>query len=216
MQKAPPRHPVVHHAIRLFLWPILRSYFRMRAVGRERVPRRGPFLLAANHVTMLDWAFVSLFLSRQVRFVVDRTYYDHPVLGIGLRIDGAVPVRLRPPDLQAIRTARAVLRAGDALAVFPEGRISLTGRPQRPQPGIIALASATRTPIVPVALRGAFDAFPRWSRFPRPGRVTVVFGRPLDPPPARLDREGQQAHAERLMGHIGALLDGVEQPETPW
>ena len=212
---APAKHPVLHHLARFVLRPMFRAYFRMRGEGLGNLPRRGPFLLAPNHVSMLDWAFVSYFLPRLIRFVVDHTFYDLPVLGFGLRVNGAIPIRTGRPDARAMRIAHAVLAAGEPLIVFPEGAISRTGRPQRAQPGVISLAAATGTPIVPVAVRGAFEAFPRSRRVPRPGRVSVTFGRPLPPPPASGDRHERQAQADRLMAHIADLLDRRE-PTSPW
>ena len=212
----PPRTPAIHHAVRCFFRPLFRAYFGMRGEGREHVPPYGPFVIALNHVSMLDWAFVSYFLHWQVRFLVDRTYWDHPQLGTWLRFNGAVPVRAGRPDPQAIRLACAVLAGGEPLIVFPEGRISRTGRPQHAQPGIVHIAAAAQAPIVPVAIRGAFEAFPRWQRLPRPGRVTVAFGRPLPPPPGATGRGAQQAQADGLMAHITALVDGREPEAPPW
>jgi len=212
----PPRTPVVHHAVRWLFRPLFRLYFGMRGHGVEHVPPYGPFVIAPNHVSMLDWAFVCYFLRWQVRFLVDRTYWDHPHVGTWLRFNGAVPVRAGRPDPQAIRLAHAVLASGEPLIVFPEGQISRTGRPQRAHPGVVSLATAMQVPIVPVAIRGAFEAFPRWRRLPRPGRVTVAFGRPLPPPPGVTDRRAQQALADGLMAHIAAMLDGREPESSPW
>jgi 1-acyl-sn-glycerol-3-phosphate acyltransferase len=211
----PPRTPAIHHAIRWLFRPLFRAYFGMRGEGREHVPPYGPFVIAPNHVSMLDWAFVSYFLPWQVRFMVDRTYWDHPRLGAWLRFNGAVPVRVGRPDPGAMRVAAAVLAGGEPLIVFPEGRISRSGRPQPAQTGIVRIAAAARVPIVPVAIRGAFEAFPRSRRLPRPGRVSVAFGRALPPPPA-IDRAGHQTQTERLMEHIAALLDGREPETVPW
>jgi 1-acyl-sn-glycerol-3-phosphate acyltransferase len=205
---------VLHHVSRHLLRPLFRMYFGMRDEGLEHLPPRGPYLLAPNHVSMLDWAFLSYFLPRLTRFVVHREYYDRPVMGFGLRVNGAIPVRTGQADLGAMRAARAVLAAGEPLILFAEGGISRTGRPGRAQPGIIALAAAARVPIVPVAIRGAFEAFPRERRVPRRGRVTVAFGAALPPPP--VDRRRQQALADHLMAHIGALLDGAPQPAPAW
>jgi 1-acyl-sn-glycerol-3-phosphate acyltransferase len=210
------KHPLVHHVARFFLDPVFRFYFRTRAEGLEQMPREGAFLLAPNHVSMLDWAFISYTLPRLVRFVVHREYYDHPLLGLGLRVNGAVPVRTDRADVRAFRTASAVLASGEPLILFPEGRISLDGRPQGAHPGIITLAAMTGTPIVPIAIRGAFEAFPRWRRIPRPGRVTVVFGSPLRPPPKVADRGEQQQLAARLMERIAALLDGERPSDELW
>jgi 1-acyl-sn-glycerol-3-phosphate acyltransferase len=211
----PARTPAIHHALRLLLRPVFRAYFGMRGEGVQHLPPHGPFLIAPNHVSMLDWAFISYFLPWQVRFVVHREYWDHAVLGRTLRWNGAVPIRTNGPDPLAIRLAHAVLASGEPLIIFPEGGISRTGRPQRAQPGVVSIASASRVPIVPVAIRGAFDAFPRWRRYPRPGRVTLVFGRPLAPPPEVAGRGAQQAQADALMAHITALLDGREA-RAPW
>lgn len=210
----PPQHPALHHLSRFLLRPLFTAYFGLRREGFEHLPP-GASLVAPNHVSMLDWAFLLHCFPRLIRFVVHREYYDHRLLGVGLRINGAVPVRTDRPDLGAMRAARAVLAAGEPLILFPEGGISLTGRPGRAQPGIISLAMATRTPIVPVAIRGAHEAFPRAARLPRPGRVTVVFGTPL-PAPESADRTVQQQLADRLMAHITALLDGTPQPSPPW
>jgi 1-acyl-sn-glycerol-3-phosphate acyltransferase len=185
----------------------------LRSVGLERLSWDRPFILAPNHVSMFDWGFISYFLPQQVRFVVDRTFYDHPLMGVGLRVNGAIPVSVGRPDLASQRALRAVLAAGEPLILFPEGRISTDGRPGRAHPGVVSLAAATGTPIVPVAVRGAFAAFPRWARLPRPRPVTVVFGAPLPPPPPA-GRAGQQRQVDALMARITALLDG-DAPEEP-
>jgi 1-acyl-sn-glycerol-3-phosphate acyltransferase len=205
----PPQRAALHYTSRALLLPLFRFYFHMRAEGREHLPARGPYLLAPNHVSMLDWAFLSYFLPRLTRFVVHREYYDHSLMGFWLRVNGAIPIRTDRPDLAAMRTARAVLAAGEALILFPEGAISRDGRPGVAHPGIIALAGAAGVPIVPVAIRGAFEAFPRWRRLPRRHPVTVVFGAPLPPPGA--GRHRHQELADDLMAHITALLDGRPQ-----
>jgi 1-acyl-sn-glycerol-3-phosphate acyltransferase len=211
----PPRSPIPHHLIRLLVTPWARVYFRLQSIGLERLSWERPFILAPNHVSMLDWGFISYFLPRQVRFVVDRSYYEHPLMGMGLRVNGAIPVSVGRPDLASQRMLRAVLAAGEPLILFPEGRISTDGRPGRAHPGVVSLAAATGTPIVPVAVRGAFDAFPRWVRVPRPRPVTVVFGSPLAPPPPA-GRAEQQRQVDALMARITALLDGDEPAEPPW
>ena len=182
--RLPEQHPVLHHIARFVLRPLFRLYFRIRGEGLTNLPPGGPYLLAPNHVSMLDWAFISYFLPYLVRFMVDRSFYETPVLGFGLRVNGAIPIR--------------------------------AGRPARAQPGIISLAAATGTPILPVAVRGAYEAFPRWRRLPRPRTVTVVFGRPLPPPPSTGDRTARQAQADGLMTHIAAMLDGREPETAPW
>lgn len=189
--------------------------FEMVGRGEEHIPRSGPYLLAYNHVSMLDWAFACYFLPEPVRFVVDRDYFDLRLLRPPMRIIGAIPAYTDRPDPAAYRRARAVLAAGDPVVLTPEGRISRSGRPGTAQPGIISLAAAERVPILPAAICGAFEVFPRHRRLPRPGPVRVTFGRLL-PPPAAPTRSDQRMLADRLMTHITALLDGASNPELPW
>jgi 1-acyl-sn-glycerol-3-phosphate acyltransferase len=204
-----------HRTCRRALRPLFRACFGMAGEGTEHIPATGPYLLAANHQSMLDWAFLSYYLPDLVRFVVHREYFAHPLLAVGLRFTGAGAVGGSGADAAGLRLARAVLAAGEPLVVFPEGAISRTGRPLAAQPGVIALAAAARVPILPAAVRGAFECFPRHRRLPRPGAVSVAFGRLLPPPPV-VERPAQRALATGLMRTIEALLDGAPPPEAPW
>lgn len=212
---SPAPNRQAYKALRHVLRPAFRAFFAMESSGAERIPRCEPFILAYNHVSMLDWAFVSYFLPEPVRFVVDREYFDRPLLRMPMRINGAIPAYTDRADPDAFRLARAVLADGESIILTPEGRISRTGRPGVGRPGIIALAAGNQVPIVPAAIRGAFEVLPRHRRIPRPGRVTVAFGAPLAPPP-RTDRPTQRALVARLMRHIGELLDGAADPPAPW
>jgi 1-acyl-sn-glycerol-3-phosphate acyltransferase len=194
---------------------MFKLFFGMRSEGLARLPARGPYIIAPNHVSMLDWAFVSYFLGTLTRFVAHREYFEQPILGFGLRVNGAIAVNGGRPEPTTMRILQSILRSGEPLILFPEGAISRNGRPGRGQPGIIHLAATTEVPIVPVAIRGAHEAFPRHRTVPRPGRVRVIFGEPLPPPPAT-DRPGQQDCVARLMGHIAQLLDGHRHAGRPW
>ncbi len=186
----------------------------MESRGLDNLLQDRPFILASNHVSMMDWSFICYYFPTLIRFVVHRQYYDHPVLGIGLRFNGAIPIRTERPDPAAIKYALDVL-AHEPIVVFPEGGISPDGRPTRGHPGIIALASMARAPLIPVAIEGAHRVLPRDKRVPRPGPVRLHFGAALPPPPqgSRLE---QKAMAQRLMQHIGQLLDGDSAPAPPW
>ncbi len=188
----------------------------MRADGLEHLPEYGAFILASNHVSMLDWAHIAYFLPWCVRDVIDRVMLDQLPIRIACWINGSIAVRSDRPDSGGLRAALSALAVGEPLILFPEGQISLTGRPQAGRPGVIRLAALAGVPIVPVALRGAFEAFPRWRRLPRPGRVTVVFGKPLPSPPRGIPRAAHQELADQLMAHITALHDGTAPQANPW
>src|ERR1044071_2567792 len=81
----PIQHPRTYATLRLLLRPIFRAYFGMSGTGVDHIPRNIPFILAYNHVSMLDWAFASYFMPVPLRFVVDRDYFDHPLLRLLMR-----------------------------------------------------------------------------------------------------------------------------------
>ena len=186
--------------------PCADRYFGLRASG-DALPE-GPFLLAANHSSLLDWVFVARFVDRPVRFVLTRDFYDQPALRWVYRRLGVVPIRDGAIELSAVRQLRHTLARGEIVGIFPEGRITRDGTLAPARPGIIAIAARAGVPIVPTGIAGAFEAFPRDARLPRRRPVRIRFGAPLTVPPAAgADRELQTELADELMQRIARLRD---------
>lgn len=191
-------------------------YFRPRVSFAAPLPLSG-FVVACNHVTLLDWAAIAYAVPRPVRFLVTRDYYDRPACRWFCRLGRAIPVDPRGIELSAMRTAVAALRRGEILGIFPEGALSTNGRMRPFQRGVVRLAMRAGCDVVPATIRGAFEAFPVHRRVPRPRRVVVAFGKPLAAPHAPTDpAEGHamaRAFLERLMTSIAALAH--ERPASP-
>lgn len=183
-------------------------YFRPRVSFAAPLPSAG-FVVACNHVTLLDWAAIAYAVPRPVRFLVTRDYYDRPACRWFCRLGRAIPVDPRGIELSAMRTAVAALRRGEILGIFPEGALSATGRMRPFQRGVVRLAMRTGCAVVPATIRGAFEAFPVHRRVPRPRRVVVAFGTPLAAPSAPTDPAESptvaSAFLERLMTSIAGL-----------
>src|SRR4029079_13557949 len=123
---------------------------------------------------------------------------------------GIIPIRDGAIELSAMRQLLATLERGEIVGVFPEGRIPRDGRLLPAQPGVIAIAGRAGVPIVPVGVRGAFEAFPRDARFPRPHPVVVTYGPPLAIPSSAVrSRDEQGRLATDLMRRIGDLCDAA-------
>jgi 1-acyl-sn-glycerol-3-phosphate acyltransferase len=202
--KGAMRDPL-YDALKSMLGPAADVYFRLHASGHERLPA-GPFILAANHGSLLDWLFVARSVPRPVRFVLTREFFDQRALTWIYRRLGVIPIREGRIELSAVRQLRATLDRGEIVGFFPEGRISRDGALLPAEPGIIALAAHAGVAIVPAGVRGAVEAFPRDAWVPRPRRVRVRFGAPLPiPRTAAGDRDAQRRLADELMERIGAL-----------
>lgn len=204
----------------VLLGPVAYWYLRLKWIGRGNLPRSGAFVIAPNHVTMIDPVGISMGVPRKVIFIAKRKYYAKTsaksrALAWFLTAIGQVPV---DPDsaasaAPALDTARALLRAGGVWAVFPEGTRSPDGRLYRGHTGLMRVAIPLQVPVVPVGITGTREVRlpgqPGWGR----GRVTVTYGEPMDLSPWR-DRADDPAAwreaTDELMTRIAALT-GQEQ-----
>lgn len=166
---------------RRLCWLELRIWHRLRVRGREHLPEGGPFLLVANHQSFLDIPIVAAALmDRHVCFVARESLANFRPLGWLMRRSGAILIRRGSSDRAALTEMVEHLRAGDLVCVYPEGTRSPDGSLREFLPGALFAAKRARVPIVPVAIQGAHRALPRGGVFPRPARITLRFGPPVD------------------------------------
>ena len=153
---------------------------RLRVEGRAHLPPRGGALFVANHQSYLDIPIVAAAAGRHhVCFVARDTLGHSRFLGWIMRQSGCVLVQRGKPDRRALEEIVAHLSAGDWVAVYPEGTRSADGSVGEFRGGALLAARRAGVPIVPVGIRGAFEAWPRGQRLPRPRKIGVRFGAPL-------------------------------------
>ena len=189
--------------------PVIYGLYRLRAEGVENLPRRGGFVLAANHRSNLDpWPLaMPLWPRRYLRFMAKSELYWWP-LGALITAGGGFPVRRGERDVEAINKAVELAREGHVVAMFPHGtrqRKGLVKRYQpRPHTGAARIALEAGVPLVPAAIAGTNQL----SRF---ARLRVRYGTPMaledvrELEPTLAARET----TERLMSEIERLGDGL-------
>ena len=185
-----------------------RRYFRFRVEGAEHMPTTGPCIVAANHTSYIDPIVLWMACPRHVRFIVDRAQYLRPLIhGMATRT-GAIPVDNDPRDLGSLRQALLALKQGAALGIFPEGGRSDDGDLKPAKPGAALLALRAGVPLIPAGIVGAFAAYSRHQRLPRPAPILVRFGEPIALPEAwrgHAAREHLEDATALLMGRIKQL-----------
>jgi 1-acyl-sn-glycerol-3-phosphate acyltransferase len=123
--------------------------------GTDNVPRTGPALLAVNHKSDLDPFFVGIAFRRSLRYFAKAELFGNPLVAKAVTSLGAIPVRRGASDRQALESALAVLAAGDALMIFPEGHRFPDDEIHEFQRGVGMLAVRSGAPVYPVALKGS-------------------------------------------------------------
>ncbi len=173
------------------------------ATGTDRVPKKGPVVIVPNHKSFWDPFFVAMVIRRPVHFMGKAEHFDGPLARAFLSL-GAFPVKRGESDEEALETARAILRRGDALALFPEGtrvRDEGLGTPKR---GAARLAIEAGAPLVPATITGTEKR-----RWPLPRRVRIAFGEPVSV-------EGLTATPEDASKAIDAVWPQISDEYTRW
>lgn len=173
--------------LRFVLLGMAHTFYRVRVIGDENIPREGSALLVPNHVSFADGLFVMTTTDRPIRFLVYADYFERPFLGWILRSMRAIPISPKGGPrmiLQAFREAGKALDAGEVVCVFPEGQVTRTGLMTPFQRGLKRIVRGRTTPIIPVQLdRANRSIFAPISHRVIPERipfpVTVSLGAPL-------------------------------------
>ncbi len=189
-----------------------RAYFGVRFEGVEHIPKAGPLIIAPNHVTYVDPPLVTLPTRRPVYFMAWKRLFDVPLFGRLIRFLRAFPLETESADPTAVRGAARLLKAGQAVMIFPEGGRTVDGRLQRFKPGAFRLACSLGAPILPVTIVGGHESWPPQRALPRPGRITIVYHPPVTPAPGVTPRVAAPELARQVRLAIASRLPPHQQP----
>jgi 1-acyl-sn-glycerol-3-phosphate acyltransferase len=164
----------------IFFRALYAVYFRWRVFNADRVPATGGVILASNHASFIDPPLVGAALHRPINYLARESLFRFPVVGAVLRSWNAVPVNRDGGGAAGLKAILDRLLAGGGIILFPEGTRTTDGRLQPARSGVGLTVVKSTAPVVPVRVFGSFEAYGRWMKFPRPRRVVVKFGAPLD------------------------------------
>jgi hypothetical protein len=195
--------------MRLVIWLLVHTVYRVEQDGLEHLPSAGPALVVSNHVSYVDALVIASASRRPIRFVMDHAIFRLPILQFVFRTGRAIPIASRKEDparlAQAYDEVARALDDGELVCIFPEGRLTTDGEIGPFRQGVERIVARTPVPVVPMALRGLWGSF--FSRFGgapmrRPfrrvwSRIEVACGTAIAPERATADVLRQRVLALR-------------------
>jgi 1-acyl-sn-glycerol-3-phosphate acyltransferase len=155
-------------------------WFRWRCWNAERVPLTGPVILACNHASYIDPPLAGIGVPRQIYFLARESLFHVPILAAILRSWDVVPVDRDGGSGRGLKAILERLAQGGAVVLFPEGTRTMTGELQPAKSGIGLVVIKSTAVVVPVRVFGTFAAYGKHLRWPRPRRLTVKYGKPMN------------------------------------
>ena len=156
------------------------TYFRWRVFNAEHVPLTGGVILASNHASFLDPPLVGSGLKRDINYLARESLFRYPGIGALLRSWNSVPVDRDGGGAKGLKTILNRLLDGAGIILFPEGTRTLDGKLQPARSGIGLTVIKSTAPVVPVRVFGTFEAYGKNHKIPRPHRVAVKYGQPMN------------------------------------
>ena len=193
---------VLYEALRAFVKLAFFLTTRVHLRGRYNLPKKGPYIIASNHLSWTDIPLIPAYVPGKVVYMAkEESFYDRT--GWLVRFLGAFPVKRGEGDRQAIRAADEQLKRKKVFIIFPEGTRSKTRTLAKAHAGLGMIALRSGAPVIPVAIWGSEDALKKFG-----ADVTISYGKPivLKPKGAKITRDDIQSATDEVMQQIAAMM----------
>lgn len=159
--------------------PVVRLGLRVKVVGRKNIPRKGPAILASNHLSALDHVVLPMATRRTIINISKAEHFSKPLKAWFFRQWGIIKLQRGTGDAAAMDAAKKAIRAGNLFCIYPEGTRSLDGKLHKGHTGVARLALELHVPVIPVAMIGTFEAKPKGGKLKPFTKTAAVVGEPL-------------------------------------
>ena len=176
---------------------IFKMKFKITVLGTENVPKAGPVIVCANHISNYDPPLVGITFPREIHFLAKEELFENKFLGALLRKLHAFPIKRGMRDRNALRQGLNVLKEGNVLGLFPEGTRSKTGVLKKGLAGAGFFALRSDAQIVPCAIIGSYES----------KKLLVVYGKPMNMDTFRAEKANPQEVTDAIMDEIRKLKE---------
>ncbi len=191
-------------------------FYRVRHYGVRRIPASGGVLVVSNHQSHFDPPLVGMASPRRMNYLARETLFRFGPFRWLIQSLDAIPIDREGLGLNGIKESLRRLKRGEMVLIFPEGTRTPDGSIQPFRPGFTTLAVRSGAAILPVAIDGAFEAWPRRQVLPRlRGDIRVLYGEPIAPQEAAaMDERALLAEVERRVRQCHDELRRRKRPAS--
>ena len=180
-----PKRIIILSLCRWMFKPLSRLYFKFEVLGQENIPADRPCIFSPNHQSFMDALIVASSFKRKIIkktfFIAKEKHFHSALRRLVARNSNVIVANINSGLKNAIQQTAGVLKSGSNMVIFPEGARSRDGSLMPFKKSFAILSKELNVPIVPVAIKGAFESLSIGSRFPRPGKITLRFLKPIYP-----------------------------------
>lgn len=199
--------------LRFFFGSLMRIVFKMEFEGLENVPKSGAYIIAYNHTSLIEPPILLAFWPTQPEALSGHDVWDRPGQGQLVKIYGATPIKRGQYDRKVFDIMSAQLKAGQSVAISPEGGQSPVAQMRQAHAGVAYLIEKMDVPVIPVGISGSYKGILKDSLKGVRPQIKVKVGEMFTLPPiegkGQAKREARQRNADQIMVRIAELL-----PET--
>jgi len=179
--------------------------------GKENVPSQGPVIFAANHVSFYDPPAIGACLQRQINYFARDTLF-RGLFGQALVQIGTIPVARENAEVKSLKAIFKSLKAGGAVAIYPEGTRSPDGQLMEPKAGAGMIACKSGATLIPTRVFGTYEAYGRQRKLPKiGGRIHIAYGRPM----TSEELDPGKDHPERYLEASRRIMARIADLEAP-
>lgn len=156
-------------------YPFLKTVYQIKAIGRNKLPKKGKYIYAANHVSMFDPLLVSYAVRKPIVYLAKKELFEDEKLGWWVKRLGALPVNREKPEIATFKTVKEVFKTSWSFGIFPQGGIRENKKIEDIQKGFAAIAKTAGADVIPVAIYG----FEGYTKKAFSQNVKIVIGTPI-------------------------------------
>ena len=201
-------NPQLYELIRTLAAWYFTTFYDYTQSGLQNVPKCGPVIFAANHVSFYDPPAIGACIHRPINYFARDTLFKG-LFGKALREIGTIPVARENADIKSLKAIFRALKSKGIVAIYPEGTRSMDGQLTKPKPGAGMIACKSKATVIPTRLFGTHEAFGRADNIPKiGGHIHIAYGKAMvvsEIDPGKMHPERYLEASRRIMARIEAL-----------